>query len=312
MSGTRTHMQRGSRGFILVAALWIVATLAALAAVFGLYVVDTNKTMGVHNERVAAEAAVIAALELTAFQVGGPRETRPPAGGGFGLRLGGADVAVEYLPENARIDLNAAPAELIAGLFVALGANPDTARGYADRIVGWRTPPVAGTTGREDEIFVYRSAGLPYLPRGALFPHVAEIWRVAGLPEQLVARAIPFLTVYSGTAKFNILYAAPTVVAAAPGMTPDRLQAVLAQRTLQPELDRDLSALLGPAASHVTTEPPRATRVRVRVSFASGYRTVTEAVILVTNDDAVPYRILSWHDAMDERAGGGPTGIRSR
>ena len=43
-------------------------------------------------------------------------------------------------------------------------------------------------------------------------------------------RIAPFVTVYSGQPGVNVLAALPQVVAALPGMTPDRLYAILAQR----------------------------------------------------------------------------------
>ncbi len=47
----------------------------------------------------------------------------------------------EFRSEAARIDLNSAPKELLAGLFVGLGAPRPAADSYADRIIGWRSPP---------------------------------------------------------------------------------------------------------------------------------------------------------------------------
>ena len=37
-------------------------------------------------------------------------------------------------------------------------------------------------------------------------------------------------------------------------------------------------------------------RVEVHIAFDNGHRAQTEAVILVTRDDDVAYRVLSWHD----------------
>jgi len=109
----------------------------------------------------------------------------------------------------ARIDLNAAPKELLSGLFAGLGASRASADAYADRIIGWRTAPGSGTP---DESSYYRAAGLLYSPRTAPFQHVAELGLVLGIPEVLVERATPFLTVYSGQAGINPMDAAPQVM----------------------------------------------------------------------------------------------------
>ena len=112
-----------------------------------------------------------------------------------------------------------APKELLIGLFASLGASRD-AESYADRIIGWRTPPAER---QNDETAAYRTAGMHYAPRGGVFPHVGELWLVMGLPEAVIERALPHLTVYSGQAQVSILDASAQVLGALPGMSPERL-----------------------------------------------------------------------------------------
>jgi general secretion pathway protein K len=138
------------------------------------------------------------------------------------------------------------------------------------------------------------------VPRGARFPHVDELSLVLGLTPELVERVSPFLTVYSGQAGINVLAAAPQVVASLPGMTPDRLSAILAQRQAPIPDVPAITALLGPTQSNATTESSRTTRVNVRVQFDNGTRMSSEIVILLVDDGAEPYRILSWRDDLDE------------
>jgi general secretion pathway protein K len=284
-------------GFIVVAVLWMLAALATLASIYAVYVINTAAAFSVHDDRLQAEAGVSAALELTAYQLtASPANTRPTRGA-FGFRLGRTDIAVDFRSEAARIDLNTAPKELVAGLFAALGSRPDAAEAYAGRILGWRTPPPEG---QDLEASDYRTAGRRYAPRGAPFPHVGELSLVLGLPETMVERVLPFVTVYSGRPQVNVLDAAPEVIAALPGMTPERLHAVLAQRTVAPQNGEAVSALLGPAQSHATTEGGPAIRVTVRVQFDNGRRMSSEAVILLLNQGNEPYRVLSWHDELDE------------
>ena len=64
--------------------------------------------------------------------------------------------------------------------------------------------------------------------------------------------------------------APPQVVAALPGMTPDRLYAILAQREARVPDVPAIIALLGPAQA---SRPPRAAstmRINVRVQFDNG------------------------------------------
>jgi len=297
---TRPFTRLGKRptrdGFIVVAVLWILGALAALASIYAIYVVDTAAAFGVHDDRLQAEALVSAGLELTAYQLTATPEARPTQGA-FAFRLGRAAAAVEFRSEAARIDLNTAPKELLAGLFVALGVRSDAAEVYADRIVGWRT---AAPEGQDPEASAYLTAGLRYPPRGAPFPHVGELWLVLGLPPALVERVLPFVTVYSGLQQINVADAAPEVLAALPGMTPGQLHTILVQRQAAPQNRQALLQLLGPAQSQATIEGSKGTRVKVRVDFDNGRRIGSEAVILILEEGNEPYRVLSWRDETDD------------
>jgi general secretion pathway protein K len=284
-----------SEGFIVVAVLWILGALATLATIYAIYVTDTAVAFTVHDERLQAEAMVTASIELTAYQLTVPQEARPTQGS-FTFRIGRANIAVDYRSEAARIDLNAAPKELLSGLFTVIGARRDVADYYADRIIAWRLPPGDNA---DVEASMYRTAGLRYQPRGAPFAHVGELSLVLGLPELMVERATPFLTVYSGQAQVNVLEALPEVIAALPGMTPDRLQGILAQRAATPQNGPLVTALLGPSRASATTEGARSTRVAVRIVFENGHLAASEVVILRLDDGPEPYRVLAWRDQLD-------------
>jgi general secretion pathway protein K len=280
-----------SDGFIIVAALWILIALATLAAIYSIYINNSALAVSVTDDRLQAEALVSASLELTAYRLTVPKEVSRPTRGQFGFRLGRANVVVNYFSETARIDLNAASKNLLAGFFEALGASNDDANRYADRIIGWRKPPKP--MDQADEAALYRSAGLPYLPRGAPFAHVSELWLVHGLPPTLVERALPFVTVYSGREDINVFDAPPEVIAALPGMTPARLANFLNQR-ITASADKDsLVRLLGPDQVGATAEGSDTFRVKTSIAFDNGWRTESEAVILLDAADE-PFHVLSW------------------
>jgi len=242
------------------------------------------------------EALVSAGVEVAAYKMLAIPNAQPTRGR-FGFHANRADVVVEFRSEAARIDLNAAPKVLLAGLFTALGARAELADVYADRILAWRSPPRPGTL--DDDASAYRAAGLSYVPRHGPFPHTGELYLVLGLPEVMVERALPFVTVYSGQAQVNLFDAAPEVIASLPGMTPTALQDVLAGRESKPQNAQDLISALGPARGLATTTASKAVRVTVQVNFENGRRMRSEAVILLRDSGNEPYGVLSWRELDD-------------
>jgi len=287
-------------GFIVVAVLWLLGAFATLASIYAVYVINTATAMGVNDQRVQAEGLMTAALELTTYRLTSADADNRPSRGDFAFRLGRAGVAVDFRSEAGRVDLNSAPKELLAGLFAGLGAKYSDAEYYAERVIGWRTSQDPDQ--RNEEAGAYRTAGLPYGPRQAPFAHVGELSLVVGLPPFLVERALPFVTVFSGRAEINILAAPPEVVAAVPGMTPERLYALLSQVGRGPQNAQFLQSLVGDQPG-ITIEAGKTARVAVRMDFDNGHRVRGEAVILLGNSEAgEPFRVLSWRDDFD-----GPT-----
>jgi general secretion pathway protein K len=292
------------RGFVVVAVLWLLAALAALVVIFSVYLSNSARALAVTDEAVQADGLVSAGVELTAYQLQLAGEDARPAQGSFHTRLSGVDLAVTFLSEAARIDLNAAPKELISGLFTVLGASAEDASEYADRVVGWRTkatqdgtakPNSAGpdSAGKEDAL--YRAAGRTYSPRQAPFAHVNELALVLGPPPALVARALPYLTVFSGAAGVDAKTAPAEVIAALPGMTPLALKQFLNDRSTFGNDDAAIASALGPAAANAKAQKSRAYRIQVRLRFRNGRETMSEVVIRLRNE-ADPYRVLSWQN----------------
>jgi general secretion pathway protein K len=286
------------QGFIIVAVLWLVAGLAALAMIFSVYLSNSARALAVNDTALQAQALVSAGIELTAYQLQLAGTDARPAQGSFQTRLNGAELAVSFVTEAARVDLNSAPKELIAGLLSVLGAAEDDAKKYADRIIAWRTKSTPRTAGNEDAL--YRAAGRSYPPRQAPFAHVNELGLVLGLPPALVERALPFVTVFSGASGVDVVTAAPEVIAALPGMTPLTLKQFLMNRAASPNDPAAIAAELGAAKSSATTQKSQAYRILIRVRFANGRETVSEVVIGLRSEED-PYRVLSWQDDVTMR-----------
>jgi general secretion pathway protein K len=286
--------QKNARGFIVVAVLWILAALSALVLIYLTFVTNTAVVVAGGLERVQAEALATAGVELAAFRLVGAPEAGRPTSGTFNARVGAGRVAVTFRSEAARVDLNAAPRSLLAGLIAGLGASPANAESFAEHIVAWRTETEAGDDDPENSF--YRTSGVTYLPRHAPFPLAEELWLVRGIPPLVVEKMLPFVTVFSNLASVNVLDAAPQVLAALPGMTPENLQAVL---TLRGDPTADPRAVRAAVGEGATLAGSKAYRITVDVTTANGNRSTAEAVVLLLEDDAQPYRVLSWRNAAD-------------
>lgn len=301
MSGTPDDRGtlRDGRGFIVIAVLWMLAALAALALIYLSYVTNTAVTVAVNTDRLQANALVNAGLELAAYRLTAQNEATRPTSGTFNARVGAGRVTVTFRSEAARIDLNMAPKPVLTGLMTTLGVSATDAPTYADRILAWRSSTEPGQDNPEDSF--YRTLGASYLPRHAPFPHSDELWLVRGIPPAVVERVLPFVTVFSNMRTVNVLDAAPQVVAALPGMTPQTLQQVLRDRA-DPNVDpRSLIGLAG--NTNATIEGSKAYRLTVAVEAPSRRQSSTEIVILLLESGDEPYRVLSWHNAFDGSAG---------
>src|ERR1700761_4152295 len=210
------HRSEGAseQGVVIVAVLWILMALSVLAVTYSIYLSASAQALAVNDTALQTEALVSASLELTSYQLALAGDKERPPRGAFHFRMDDADVSVTFTSEAARVDLNFAPKEILAGLFTGLGASKAAAREDADRIVGWRTRPMPGAANDEDAL--YHAAGLGYSPRQALFTHASELALVVGLPPALVDRALPLVTVFNGTPGINASSASPEIVASLP------------------------------------------------------------------------------------------------
>jgi general secretion pathway protein K len=313
MTRSSRFATRTEAGFVLVAVLWILAALATLASIYSSYTVNTAVASRVADDRVQAEASIRAGVEMAVFrQLALPEKARP-ARGGFNIRVGRTGVTILFRSEAARIDLNAAPAELLAGLFTAVGVDSSRAQAFAGRVVGWRTKarsvgdakddsnaqpnagaanaPPAGppnaqpadatnaqmdAAAKEDKLYVEQR--MPYPPRHAPFDNALELSLLPGLSLAVVERVLPFVTVFSGRPEVNVSSADPTVLSALPEMTPQILGAVLNARVNDSGDGSALLALLGPAKAHATADRSKAFRASISVEFDKGRRVHAEVV----------------------------------
>ena len=276
---------RQADGFVLVAVLWLTATLSALALVYALYVKSTASGIGAHEGRLRAELATQAALELAALRLESVPPAARPHSGRFSFRLGdGANVTVDFSAEASRIDLNTAPKELLETFLSAISPDDRRVPDYVNAIIAWRTGRLnSGSNGGSG-------------PQPRKFRSPTELAAVPSLPPELVRRALPFVTVYSGMPKVDIWSAPADALHFLPGLQPDRIPEILAEVGAPNPDPQRLASLLGPAQAYVSSEPPRAIRVRAHSELTNGFKSATEAVILLFDQGREPYSVLTWNE----------------
>lgn len=216
-----------SRGIALVSVLWITGLLAVMAASFA----SSTRTQArlAHNQEqnARAEALADAGIHRAVFRLIDPNpEAAWRAGEPYAFSLGEGDVQVRIEDEDGKIDLNGAPLELVAGLFVALGLAEDEARMLADRIGDFRDEDSEPRPrGAEDD--AYSLAGLARGAADRPFATESELLRVLGMTQALYELVRPYVTVYSGAEGVDPTRAPRPVLEALPGITPSLVEALL-------------------------------------------------------------------------------------
>ncbi len=305
------------RGIALVIVLWGLVLLAVIAAAFTTET-RTEVTLArnlVENAkaRALADAGVHAAILGLRHR---EAEKRWRADGTvYSLGSGEGEIAIVISDEAGKIDLNAAPDELIRGLLGAVGLEEGQAQALAAAIADFRDPDDEIRAGGAEDA-EYRAAGLHYGPKNRPFEAVEEAHQVLGMTREIFRLAAPGLTVHSRSRGVDVTVAPAIVLAALPGVDPAAIEAFTQQKAGQiapgqPGVGQTGGAELG--GGRVTTLPGlgrqyasrsrgRVFTVRVEARVRSGAVFVREAVISVTRNIERPFDIHAWRRGKREAA----------
>src|ERR1700730_13008244 len=110
------------RGTILVAVLWSVALLSALAMAASTTFRGFAGVMAVDRDRIKAQALLTAGLEAAVGLIGSLSET-PLTEFDTTVALSTGSVRVTLNDEGGRIDIGRAPVEVLTGLFRVIGGS---------------------------------------------------------------------------------------------------------------------------------------------------------------------------------------------
>lgn len=284
----RHERQRGSMLLVVLFLAGLLGVFSVVAATVMKAGADASRSFA---EGLRADESMRGAIDYIVGQSG---MNVLQAHGTAVVQIGKTRVVITVRDEAARIDLNRAPPELLAGIFRQVGVAADNAKIYAARIVDWRDADDKVEPAGGAERGAYRSAGRIDGPRNGPLLHVAELALVLGIPQRIAAAVAPYVTVASGRDKINPLFSDPPVLLAIPGVTEDRMREFMDQRRRQGITFEALVARLGNVENFVTEENGVAVRFEGRVQLGPDNERRFEAIVGVVENDAEPYRILAW------------------
>ncbi|HET7463775.1 MAG TPA: hypothetical protein VFJ82_21145 [Longimicrobium sp.] len=240
---------RGREGFALLAALWILVGVSALALTLAL--AGRDATHAARNRVALARArwrAVDCAERARAVIADAiaPPELRessaPPAGWAAADRavreslLVPRECGVTVRAAGTRVDVNTADVEMLSRLFRAAGVPAFSADSLADAVADWRDDDdLPRPLGAERPWYGARER---FLPRNAPFQDVRELHRVRGWVEGLDT------LVDVDSARIALNAAAPAVLASLPGFGPEAVSRLLELRARGDRVT-DLAAVTG-------------------------------------------------------------------
>jgi general secretion pathway protein K len=228
--------------------------------------------------------------------------------------LHGRRITVRMTNERARIDLNLAPAKMIAGLLRANGVDDNEASSLAANVIEWRggaksqTPMQGGDGNAWDESHfdaVFKTAtnagstatnaGLKDAPVATaeikFFFHPSQLLSVPGFSEALVKAILPSLTVANGTNQIDPFIAEAGVLNALPDSSENKVQSFLKARDGNVGHDTAIQ-MLGVDKRLLTDDASRGWRLRITTQRRAVRPRYSEAVVILAKDGARPYRIL--------------------
>lgn len=221
---------RKKSGFALLAVIWGTGVIALLVVSF----MSTGRLrlQTAHNIASATRASYIAegVINLTAISLLAQHDSsaiQPDAvvhdGAPTYCVFDGAAIALAIEDEGGKVDLNAAPDQLLQALLEGLGLDAKAASAVASAIIDFRSSPA-------DDIarnFVKPKAlDKPFGPKKALFETILELDQVSGIDSTLFRELLPFATVHSHSAGVDAQAAPPALFATLAGFPPQEIQSL--------------------------------------------------------------------------------------
>lgn len=294
-------LPRRQRGLAFLLVLWVVAMLTILLGSFSLIARTENIQARHMFDTTQARYAAEAGLNLAVYEL---RKADPMLrwvgdGRPYTFGFGDAQVEVRITDDSGKINLNGADPNTLVNLFIARGVPQDKAEALAAAIRDWVDgDDETSLNGAEDPD--YRAAGLSYGPANAQFSTVSELQQVLGMNYELFTQVEPALTIFTGQAMPNAMYAPLEALEALPDMTPECAQQIIQQRqAVKPgETPPPAEPICGVSIGGVTGGGGVTYSVQSRAKLPNGASTTLDTTIRMggVNPAGRPFVILRWRD----------------
>jgi len=196
-----TPTAKGAAGFALIVVLWFLVLISTI----GIYMMANarSETALARNTLAAARAEALAdgavAQAAASQMLSDPTKRWLLDGTPHELNMPGGHATLRMIDESLKINPNLASDVLMSGLFQALGLDRQHADSLGAAIADWvqsgDTPRPLGA--KKDQ---YLAAGRNYGPPGQPVESLDELQLVLGMTPQLLAAALPYLTIYTAQA----------------------------------------------------------------------------------------------------------------
>jgi hypothetical protein len=284
---------KGSDGYITLAVLVVGGLLATLVTMLLSIARPAMGLTRIGADEVAVGGLLEGGLEATGYLLF-KAEQQAKSVNGTEFRLPTGSVRVTVADEGARIDLNAASQEFLAGLYEEVKATSLEPEAFAARVVDWRDRNDDATRGGGAEAFDYRSAGVDQMPRNDPFRSVGELRLVLGLSAEDFARLEPYVTVFSQASTVNALTASKTVLSAVPGITDSEVTDIIAAQAAASDQNNVMANLIDSYGEFLSTEPKQVYRVGLSARLSAGYAANAEAVVAAAEDEQSDFGVVRW------------------
>jgi general secretion pathway protein K len=329
----------GGEGVILIALLWILVALSAIALSFSresfVEVAAARNAQSLENAYFLARSGIA----LTIYQLLAKRLAASTPQAEFQGELdsldlgivtgsiGGGAYRVDIQDESGKINVNLVQEDQLRLLVEASGIDRPDSDIITDSILDWRdADSVTRLNGAEDDY--YQTLSPPYKAKNGRIDAVEELLLVRGVtadyfyghPQRTTDGSVVYryglsryLTVYSTRDQININFAPLPVLLSIPGMPPKAAQMIYDRRHAKPfksmeDVVHEIPVTIdAKSLSHLTTEQTGIyTLTAAAHAENSKARRVIRAVISLQPGDRTQYQTLYWNENVPDYEGTAP------